>query len=347
MEPDGRTLYSALAIMSFPDGFRTRIASMPTPLLAAAWMVGASLFFAGLSGIIRQLGQEMHPFEVAFFRNLFGLVVMLPWLWRIGFGVLKTKRLKLYVSRSLLSLFSMLCWFSALPILPFEQAVALSFTAPLFATVCAALVLRETVRGRRWTATILGFVGVLIIVRPDVAGAVPSAGANGIFAVGALLAILSALTSAVLIIIVKNLARTEPSDAIVTYMVLLLTPMSLVPAVFVWQWPTAEQWPWLIAMGMLGSFGHMCYMRAFAIADASAVMPYDYSRLIFAAVIGYLAFAEVPDLWTWVGAAVIASSAIYIAHRETVRRQSTATQAAATAGSATVAPTDPIPGSRP
>lgn len=324
-----------------------RLANAAPPIRAALWMVGASLFFAGLSGIIRQLGQEMHPFEVAFFRNLFGLVVMLPWLWRIGFGVLKTKRLNLYVSRSLLSLFSMLCWFSALPILPFEQAVALSFTAPLFATICAALVLRETVRGRRWTATILGFVGVLIIVRPDVAGAAPAGGYESIFAVGALLAIMSALTSAVLTIIVKNLARTEPSDAIVTYMVLLLTPMSLVPAVFVWQWPTAEQWPWLIAMGALGSFGHMCYMRAFAMADASAVMPYDYTRLIFAAVIGYLAFAEVPDLWTWVGAAVIASSAIYIAHRETVRRQSTATQAAAAAGSTAVAPADPIPGNRP
>jgi len=333
--------------MSFSNDFRARLAAMPTSLVAAAWMVGASLFFAGLSGIIRQLGQEMHPFEVAFFRNLFGLVVMLPWLWRIGFGVLKTKRLNLYVSRSLLSLFSMLCWFSALPMLPFEQAVALSFTAPLFATICAALVLHETVRGRRWTATILGFVGVLIIVRPDVTGTAPGDGVGGIFALGALLAILSALTSAVLTIVVKNLSRTEPSDAIVTYMVLLLTPMSLVPALFVWQWPTAGQWPWLIAMGALGSFGHMCYMRAFAIADASAVMPYDYTRLIFAAVIGYLAFAEVPDLWTWVGAAVIASSAIYIAHRETVRRQSTATQAAATAGSAAVAPTDPIPGSRP
>src|SRR5262245_66242038 len=143
----------------------------------------------------------------------------------------------------------MLCWFSALPKLPFEQAVALSFTAPLFATICAALVLRETVRGRRWTATIVGFIGVLIIVRPDVAGAAPAGSGGGIFAIGAVLAILSALTSAVLTIIVKDLARTEPSDAIVTYMVLLLTPMSLLPAVFVWQWPTADQWPWLIALG--------------------------------------------------------------------------------------------------
>jgi drug/metabolite transporter (DMT)-like permease len=202
-------------------------------------------------------------------------------------------------------------------------------------------VLHEVVRARRWTATIVGFIGVLIIVRPDVAGTVP-----GAFGLGAGLAILSALTSAVLTIIVKNLARTEPSDAIVTYMVLLLTPMSLVPAAFVWQWPTADQWPWLVAMGMLGSFGHMCYMRAFAIADASAVMPYDYTRLLFAAAIGYLAFAEVPDLWTWVGAGVIALSAIYIAHRETVRRQSTATQAAAAAGSTTVTPADPVSGDR-
>ena len=93
-------------------------------------------------------------------------------------------------------------------------------------------------------------------------------------------------------------------------MVLLITPMSLVPALFVWQWPPWQLWPWVIGMGALGSFGHMCYIRAFALADASAVMPYDYTRLIFAAVIGYFAFAEVPDLWTFVGAIVIAGAAL-------------------------------------
>ncbi len=311
-----------------------RLARAAPPVRAALWMVGAALFFSGLSALIRQLGQEMHPFEVAFFRNLFGFLFMVPWVMRIGFGVLHTKRLGMYTWRSLLSLASMLAWFSALPLMPFEQAVALSFTAPLFATMGAALILGETVRARRWSATVVGFLGVLVIVRP---------GFGDGLGIGATLTILSSMISAGLTLIVKDLSRTEPSDAVVTYMVLLLTPMSLLPAAFVWHWPLLEQWPWLVAMGVLGSLGHMCLMRSFALADASAVMPYDYTRMLFATLIGYLAFAEVPDLWTWVGAAAIAASAIYIAHRETVRRQSTATRAAATAGSN---PADPVAGDR-
>jgi drug/metabolite transporter (DMT)-like permease len=115
--------------------------------------------------------------------------------------------------------------------------------------------------------------------------------------------------------------------------------MSLVPALFVWQYPGPAGASGVI-MGAFGSFGHMCYIRAFALADASAVMPYDYTRLIFAAVIGYFAFAEVPDLWTFVGAIVIAGAALYIAHREVIMRQSAATRAAAAAGSTGLEATD-------
>lgn len=310
--------------MALPtDQLRRRFDALPAPVMAALWMVGSAIFFSGLSALIRQLGQEMHPFEVAFFRNLFGFLFMVPWLMRIGFGVLRTKRLGMYTWRSLLSLASMLAWFSALPLMPFEQAVALSFTAPLFATVGAALILGETVRARRWSATAVGFLGVLVIVRP---------GFGDGLGIGAMLAILSSMISAGLTLIVKDLSRTEPSDAVVTYMVLLLTPMSLIPAAFVWQWPLAEQWPLLVAMGALGSMGHMCLMRSFALADASAVMPYDYTRMLFATLIGYLAFAEVPDIWTWIGAGVIVAAAVYIARREALMRQTAATRAAAQAG---------------
>jgi drug/metabolite transporter (DMT)-like permease len=228
----------------------------------------------------------------------------------------------------------MLCGFTSLTLLPFDKAIALSFTVPLFATAGAALILREDVRARRWIATVVGFIGVMVILRPGL-----GSGAGGIeltqgdmAALGAGLALLSALISAGITLIVKDLARTEPSDAIVTYMVLLLTPMSLVPALPVWEWPAAHHWPWIVAIGALGSFGHMCFIRAFAAADASAVMPYDYTRMIFAAIIGYFAFGEAPDVWTWVGAAIIAAAAIYIAHREAIRRQSVATKAAAAAG---------------
>lgn len=303
-----------------------RAAALPEPVTAALWMVVSGVFFTGLSGAIRYLGQEMHPFEVAFFRNLFGLAFMLPWLVHAGLAGLRTRKLGLYTTRCLLGLASMLCWFTALALLPIAQAVALSFTAPLFATVMAAVFLKETVRARRWTATVLGFVGVLVILWPQL----DMPGGGGSFSTGASLAILSTILSVIVSLIVKRLSATEPANAIVTYMVLIMTPMSLVPAVFVWTWPPAETWAWLVAMGALGSLGHICYVRAFAMADASAVMPYDYTRLLFAAVIGWLLFGEVPTIYTWAGGAIIVASAIYIARREAQVRQTAATEAAMT-----------------
>jgi drug/metabolite transporter (DMT)-like permease len=298
-------------------------AAVPVPVMAALWMVGSGVFFTGLSGAIRHLGQEMHPFEVAFFRNLFGLAFMVPWLFSAGLASLKTSRLSLYVVRCVLSLASMLCWFTALAWLPLAQAVALSFTAPLFATAMAAVFLKETVRARRWTATVVGLVGVVVILWPQLA--VPG---GATLSGGIALAILSTILSVVVSLIVKRLSATEPANAIVTYMVLLLTPMSLFPALLHWTWPPVDTWFWLVAMGAFGSLGHICYVRAFAMADASAVMPYDYTRLLFAAVIGWIAFGELPTAYTWSGAAIIVASAVYIAHREARLRQTVATHAA-------------------
>src|SRR5262249_14442278 len=158
-------------------------------------------------------------------------------------------------------------------------AVALSFTAPLFTTMGAALVLGEPVRIRRWSATLLGFAGVLVILRP---GAVP-------LNLGMLLMIASAALNAVTTLIVKRLSGTESPNAIVTYMVLLMTPMSLLPALFVWQMPPVSTWFFLVGMGLAGTLGHLCYVRALRLAEATAILPYDYGRMIFSALIGYFA----------------------------------------------------------
>ena len=281
-------------------------------LIAIFWMIGAAFFFSILSAIIRHLTNELHPLEIAFFRNLFGLVFMLPWLAKAGFGSLRTGRFGLYLWRTTVGLLSMFAWFWAQALLPFAQAVALSFTTPLFATMGAALILKERVRLRRWTATLAGFVGVLVILRPGAAEALN---------IGAILVIVSCALSGATTLMVKDLLRTESSSAVVTYMVLLMTPISLVPAVFVWTWPHPATWAILLGMGLMATAGHLCITRSYKLADASAVLPYDYTRMIFAAAIGYLWFAEVPDLWTWIGAGIIAASAIYIAHREALHGQ--------------------------
>ena len=301
----------ALRVM-VPPLFLTRLARTHPPLVAAGWMIAASFCFAILNACIRSLSDSMHAFETAFFRNLFGLVFMLPWLYRAGLGALKTNRFPLYLTRSVIGLISMMCGFSALAMMPFAQAIAISFTSPLFATAGAAIFLHETVKLRRWSATIVGFIGVIIIMQPGSSG----------FSLGVIVALAAAATGSATSLMVKDLVRTEPTTSVVTYMVLLMTPLSLIPALFVWTWPQAASWPWIVGMGVSGTLGHLAWTRAFSLAEASAVMPYDYSRLLFGAAIGFVLFNEVPTLRTWIGAAIICAAAIYIAKREALRRQS-------------------------
>lgn len=285
-------------------GFR----ALPATVRGAILMTGASMCFAGMIGIIRHLNatESIHAFELAFFRNLFGLMFMLPWLVRGGIGGLKTRRIGLYTFRGALGITAMLTWFWAITAMPLADAVALSFTLPIFATVLAAVVLHEVVRARRWTATVIGFLGVLVILRPGFEDVNLAAG----------VVLLSSLAMAASVITIKSLSKTEPIDAIVTWMVIYLTPMSLVAALFVWTTPPAHVWPWLIALGGLATLGHQFMTRGFKLADTSALMPFDFLRLPFVAAIAWVFFGEVADIWTWAGAAIIFGASAYITYRE-------------------------------
>ena len=275
-------------------------------LVGGLWMIAAGVCFAIMMGIIRHVADELHAFEIAFFRNLFGLMVMLPWIAKVGLGGLRTERLGLYSLRGLIAVVALMSWFYAVSIMPLTEAVALSFTAPLFATLLAALVLHEKVGIRRSSAMAVGFIGAMIILRPGVQ----------VIGWGAIAVLISALAMSASAICIKVLSRTEPANAIVVYMGLFLTPLSLPPALFVWQTPTWGALGWMALLGAVASLGHSCYTRSFRSADASAVMPFDYVRLIFVALIGWFVFRQQTDLWTWVGAAVISAAGIYIAHRE-------------------------------
>lgn len=291
-------------------------------LIAAGLTVFAALCFAGLGAQVKYLTSDLHGFVITFWRNFWGLAFMMPWLLRQGLGDLSFTRLRMFFLRSTLSLASMLCGFSSLAYLSFANGTALSFTAPLFSTVMAALILGETVRLRRWSATAVGFVGVLVVLRPG-------AGSIGL---GEVLGLGGAFLTAVVIIVVKQMSRTEPSNAIVAYMVLLLTPMSLLTALPFWSWPQAEDWPFVIGMGLCGTLGHVCWTRAISMADASVVVPFDYIRLVFAMIIGVLVFAEIPDRYTLIGSAIIVATGIYIARREAMMNQASAREAVAAAG---------------
>ncbi len=275
----------------------------------ALYMVAAAVFFSVMIAAIRHISTQMHPFEIVFFRNLFGFIVIVPILLRGGgLSFLRTSRIKLYLFRAALAGSSMLMWFYALSVTPLAEAVSLSFTAPLFTTVAAIMFLGEVAGPRRWLGTLAGFAGAMLILRP---------GFDAVTLAQILLLISSALV-AVSLIVIKLLARTEPPDRIVAYMILMMAPISIVPALFVWQWPNADQLFWMAIVGITGTMGHVMLTRSLSSADATAVMPFDFLRLPFVGIIAFFAFAEVPDLWTVIGGAMIFGSTIYVARREAI-----------------------------
>ena len=279
----------------------------PNFVLAVALMIVASAFFAAMAGLIRYGSEGLHPFQLTFLRSAFGLLFMLPWLMKSGLGVLRTDRIGLITIRGIVAAAAMFSFFWALSVMPLAEAVALSFTAPFFVTILAVIFLNEIVRARRWTAIAVGFFGTMIILRPG----------SGVLDWPALAVLFSALMLAGAIVCVKMLSRTEPPNAIYLWMVIYLAPITLIPALFVWQDPSWEQLGVGAGIGFCGTVGHLLVTRAFGMADTTALMPFDFARLIFSAIVGFLFFSQVPDIWTGVGATIIAAAGIYIAHRET------------------------------
>ena len=203
-------------------------------------------------------------------------------------------------------LIAMLAYFLAAALMPLAELSALAFTKPLFATVGAALILHEVVRGRRWSAVAVGFLGVVIVLRPGAEAIAPQAG----------LVLLSALASAAVVLMVKRLTVRQATTTIVFYQSLFLTVLSLPPALLFWQTPPLESLLQVALIGALGTITWLCFTRAFALADASAVMPFEFLKLPFTAVLAYLLFSEVPSIWTWLGGAIIFAATVYIGHRE-------------------------------
>jgi drug/metabolite transporter (DMT)-like permease len=284
---------------------------------AIGLMLLAALGFSLMNVLIRWTASELHPFQIVFFRNIFGLVFMLPWLIKYGYRSFKTERLTLFIIRSILGLASMMCYFWAISVLPLAKAVALSFTVPLFVTVGASLVLKEEVHLRRWIAVFVGFLGTLVILRPSIDG--------DLFA--SLVVVASSITMAASVLIIKSLSRTEDTNVIVMYMVLLMTPLSFPAAVTVWQWPSLDLWILLMLMGFLGSFAHLMFTHSLKTSDVSIVMPFDFARLPFIIILAWFIFDQSVDQWTVIGAGIVFASGVYIARREAMLNKKRALEA--------------------
>ena len=255
-------------------------------------MLGASLCFGTHGPLVRfSVGEGADPLAVTFWRSLVVLLLMLPWILRNRDTALRSKRPVGQVLRGLYSMVGLILLVVSLARLPLAEVSALTFAAPLFGTVGAALLLGEKVRAARWTATIVGFVGVWVVLRPGVSSVDPW------FA----LPLISAVFIAASNLMIRSLSKHDAPTTTVAWLAMVSVPVTLVPALFVWSWPTPEAMFWMAMLGTTGLGAHICLTRAFTAAEASAVLPYDYSRLVVTASLAFFLFGEIPTVWTWLG----------------------------------------------
>jgi drug/metabolite transporter (DMT)-like permease len=269
-------------------------------------MAIAAVLFVAMHTVVRSMSGQLHPFEIAFFRAFLGLFVLLPLVFRDNFSIVKTKNIKLHSLRGALNAAAMLCFFYGLSITPLAQVTALGFSAPLFATVLAVIFLGEVVRVRRWTAIIVGFIGTLIILRPGVMD----------LGVGPLLIVISAAIWSVALMVIKVMTRSDSSVTISFYASVFLSPIVFVAAFPFWEMPSWEQLGWMFLLAALGTFAQTLMNQSLKLADTSVVMPVDFSKMIWATLLGFFFFDEIPDSYTWAGAILIFGSTTYIAVRE-------------------------------
>ncbi len=282
----------------------------PRFILAAIWALLAAASFAVMMASVRYMDGKFDAFEIVFFRALIGLFIVIPLVSKSGVGALKTDRLPMHIVRTLFALFAMATLYYALAFIPIAQAVALTFLIPLFTTIAAGTVLREKVGIHRWGATLAGFGGALVIIRPGVVDV----------SLPILMVVLSSALYAGAWSSVKALTRTDSAAVTVFWMNLLMLPLTAIPLVFVWITPGPEDVLPIVVMALSGWAAHFFQARAFKAADASAVMPFDFLRLPLGALFGYLLFAELIDSWTWAGAVVIFLAGYYITRREALKK---------------------------
>jgi drug/metabolite transporter (DMT)-like permease len=270
------------------------------------WMLCSCFFSSLMATITKHVSTSMPPLEMVFFRNFFSVACILPWALTHGIPHIKAANFRLYFSRSLSSLFAMSVFFYSISIIPLTDAIALTFAVPLITTVFAYMFLGENVSLARCMALIVGFAGVIIIVRP---------GHNG-FQYASLMVLGATIFWSVSNILIKKLSHTDHPRAMVFIMMLIMTPLTLPGALYVWQTPHLNELAWLVLLSICTNEAQFCMNKAYKNSQISLVMPFDFSRLIFTIILAYIFFAEIIDLWTLIGSLIIFSSSVYIASRE-------------------------------
>jgi drug/metabolite transporter (DMT)-like permease len=279
---------------------------LPPNIQGAAWLVSGGFIFTSSGVMIRLLSEQVESVQSAFFRAVLSVLMLMPLMLAGRVQPWASKRLVGHFWRTVAGTVSMVLGFYAVSMLPLADATAIAFSQPLFSVVVAAAMAGEKVRWRRWTATVVGFAGVLVMVQPGA----------GSLQLGALVALANAAMVAFSILLVKRLSDSETPLMILTQFAIFSTLLLALPAIWVWRWPDA--WGWTLAVGIASSatVGQYFWVQAFKAGEMSAVAPFEYLRLPFAVFVGWLIWGEMPVVWTYVGASIVIASALYIAQRE-------------------------------
>jgi len=284
---------------------------MPPNLRGILWVGISGMLFALLNVFTLIPSQHLNPYVMAFMRYFFGTLMLLPIVLKLGLHrSMSTNRLPLHLFRGCIHACGMFLWFVGLPLTTLASITALGFTGPIFVTIGAAMFLGERVRMRRWMAVLVGFAGAMIIIRPGV----------GDLGLGAICILISTPIFSASNLISKALARTETANKIVIWQHLTILVFACPVALWFWQTPGPTDLLWFVAAGLCGTLGHICQQNGYQLADITLLQPIGFLSLLWNALLGYFLFFQQPDVWTFVGAAVIFASALYISHREAVRR---------------------------
>lgn len=270
-------------------------------------MCMACASFALMALSVRLLATDIPPIEIGFFRAFFALILMVPYAIRTGPSIWQSKNHKAFIARGITGAGFVMFFFPGVALMELADAQALTFTTPLFGMLLAMLFLGEHFRSNRVLALIVGFLGALIIIRPGFQTV----------SFGALLVLCSALSASGSGTLMKYATRSDPPDTVVFFHAVYMTPIILVGALFDWEWPNFWELCMLMIVAALATLNQRFLARAFAATDATAVFPFIFMRLPFGAVIGFTAFGEVPDLWIWLGGAIIFGAALYLARSDT------------------------------
>ena len=274
-------------------------------------LIGTGTAAIMVSGI-KLLSQDLNPFMIAFYRCLFGVIIMLPFMIYNYPEAWKTHNIKLQFVRSAINVYSMISWFTAIGTLQLEKAAAIGFTTPLFTTILAIIFLGEVIRIQRITALIVGFIGILVVIRP---GYIP-------FESGALWLLSAAITFSIVIIIVKKLTEKDSSLTTAFYQMAFMVPPTFFIALFFWESININQFLLFIFVAIAGFITQFSFAQCLKMAETTFIMPIQFTKLIWLSLIGYFFFMEVPDIWTWIGASIIFSSILFIAYREAINKNS-------------------------